>query len=111
MREIYIFDCENAEKACESFSKIPIDYYSYDLLKEYIDSLKLCYRFEDFRVLSKQILEHEQCFEIRYLFLRELSDSALVADGAITAEEYFEYKSCLLELLKGEIQKVKSIIP
>ena len=102
MREIYIFDCTNAEKACEYFNKIPDEYYNIDCLSERIDALKLCYRFEDFLILSKHILESENCFEVRYLILRELVDDSMVADGVITKEEYYEFKGKLKELLTNE---------
>ena len=102
MREIYVFDCTNAEKACEYFSKIPDEYYDIVCLNKRIDALKLCYRFKDFLILSKQILERENCFEIRYLILRELVDDSMVADGVMTKEEYYEYKGKLKELLITE---------
>lgn len=111
MREIYVFDCTNAEKACEYFSKIPYEYYNIDCLSERIDALKLCYRFEDFLILSKNILESENRFEVRYLILRELVDDSMVADGVMTKEEYYEFKGKLKELLTNEYNSIEKIIP
>lgn len=111
MREICVFDCTNAEKSCIYFNKIPDEYYGVDYLKERIDALKLCYRFKDFLILSKQILERKSCFEISYLVLRELVDDSMVADGAMTKEEYFEYKEKLKELLNTEYNSIEKIIP
>ena len=111
MREIYVFDCTNAEKACEYFSKIPDEYYNIDCLSERIDALKLCYRFKDFLILSKHILESGNRFEVRYLILRELVDDSMVADGVMTKEEYYEFKGKLKELLNIECKAVEKIIP
>lgn len=111
MREIYEFDCTNAEKACEYFSKIPDEYYGFDCLRERIGALKLCYRFEEFLDLSKKILKDEERFVIKYLVLRELVDDSMVADGAMTKEEYYEYKDKLKELLITECNAVEKIIP
>lgn len=111
MRELYVFDCTNAEQSCEYFSKIPDEYYGFSLLQERINALKLCYRFEEFLILSKQILKHEDCFAIRYLVLRELVDSSIVADDAMTKDEYFKYKNELKELLNHEYKLVEEITP
>ena len=98
LREIYIFNCVDAEKACAYFAMIPIRYYGYDLLEEYIVALKFCYHFKDFIELSKQILKCEERIAVRYLVLRELVDSSIVADGVMTKEEYRKYKKQLVEL-------------
>ena len=111
IRELYIFDCCNAEKACEYYEKIPVNYYSIDLLAEYINALKLCYHFKELIKLSRIILSSETEFEMRYLFLRELVDAGMVADGAMTKEEYFDYKKQLTELLEKEKNRINSIIP
>lgn len=111
MKELYVFDCTNAEKSCEYFDKIPDEYYDMDLLQERINALKLCYRFESFVTLSKDILNRESVFGIRYLILKELVDYSIVADGIITQEEYFKYKMELKDLLNNEYNSVEKIIP
>lgn len=111
MRELYVFDCTNAEKACECFNKIPDEYYNVDCLSERIDALKLCYRFKEFLDLSKQLLERENPFEVEYLILRELVDDSIVADGIMTKEEYYEFKEKLKELLTNECISIDRIIP
>lgn len=111
LREIYIFDCVDAEKACYYYEKIPIKYYSIDILSEYIDALKLCYRFDKIVELSRQIVNEDSPFIMKYVFLRELADSAIVTDGVITKEEYFEYKNNLKNLLTDELETIKRIVP
>lgn len=111
MKELYVFDCTNAEKSCEYFEKIPDEYYGIDLLQERINALKLCYHFDEFLSLSKRLLNCECDFGIRHLVLKELVDYSMVADKKITKEEYFEYKSRLKKLLNNELNYVDKIIP
>ena len=52
-----------------------------------------------------------QSFEFQYYCLRQLVDDAMVADGIMTKEEYFEYKGKLKELLTNECNFIEKIIP
>lgn len=97
----------DAIKACEFFEKIPFEYYTEELIKDYIFSLKLCYKFDKAIELLKRVLDKPQCFDLEYYCLNELSDYSMVADGALTISEYEIYKKMAIELLEKEKERKK----
>ncbi len=103
------FDC--AIKACEYFEKIPFECFTEEFIKNYIACLKLSYQFQKVKDVLLELTKIQQSFEFRYYCLRELVDDAMVADGAMTKEEYFEYKGKLKELLNSECKAIEKIIP
>lgn len=102
---------EDAEKACDFFKKIPFDYYSEELIVNYISCLKLCYKFEEVICLLKKLLEKPLCFRLKCWCMTELIDDSMVADGVMTKDEYYEFKEKLKELLTNECITIDRIIP
>ena len=104
-------DFDDAIKACEAFEKIPFDYFTEEFIKNYVTCLKLSYQFKKAIEILLGLLNTPQSFEIQYFCLRELVDDAMVADGIITKEEYFDYKNKLKELLANECNLIEKIVP
>jgi len=102
---------EDAEMACEFFCKIPFEYFTDELLMNYISCLKLCYKFNVAVEILKSVIRKPVWFRTKYWCLLELVDSGMVADGVITNEEYIEYKNLLIGLLEAEKESVEQIIP
>lgn len=111
LRTIYSIDFNDAIKACEAFEKIPFDYFTEEFIKNYVTCLKLSYQFKKTIKILLELLNIPQSFELKYFCLRELVDDSMVADGAMTKEEYYEYKDKLKELLITECNAVEKIIP
>lgn len=103
------FDC--AIRACEYFEKIPFECFTEEFIKNYITCLKLSYQFQKVKIVLLELTKIQQSFEFQYFCLRELVDDAMVADGAMTKEEYFEYKGKLKELLNSECKAIEKINP
>ena len=111
LKTIYSIDFDDAIKACEFFEKIPFEYYTEEFVKNYVTCLKLSYQFKKTIKILLELLSIPQSFELQYFCLRELVDDAMVADGVMTKEEYYEFKGKLKELLNSECKAVEKIIP
>lgn len=111
LKTIYSLDFDDATKACECFEKIPFGYLTEEFIKNYVACLKLSYQFKKAIEILLGLLNVPQSFGIQYFCLRELVDDAMVADGILSKEEYFEYKNKLKELINNEQKTLEKMIP
>ena len=111
LKTLYNLEVEDAILACEFFEKIPYECFTEELIKNYITCLKLSYQFKKVLNVLLELISVPQTFEFQYYCLRQLVDDSMVADGVMTKEEYYEFKSKLKELLTNECNSIKRIIP
>lgn len=104
-------DYDDAKKASEYFRNIPVECFTEEFIEHYIVCLKLCYQYQEVVNILQKLLSASQSFKCQYFCLRELVDSAMVADGALSKEDYYHYKNRLKELLDNEYKNVEQIIP
>lgn len=111
LRTIHSLDIDDATKACKYFEKVSFECYTQEIIKNYILCLKLSYQFKKVVDILSGLMKVPQNFELKYYCLRELVDSAMVVDGALTKEEYVRCKNNLKELLHNELDIINNVIP
>lgn len=111
LKTLYDLELDNATMACGFFEKIPFEYFTEELIRDYITCLKLSYQFKKALNILLELINVPQSFEFQYYCLRQLVDDAMVADGILTKEEYFAHKENLLKLLSKEQRTIEITIP
>lgn len=111
LKTLYDLELDNATMACGFFEKIPFEYFTEELIRDYITCLKLSYQFKKVLNILLELINVPQSFEFQYYCLRQLVDDAMVADGILTKEEYLAHKENLLKLLSKEQRTIEITIP